>query len=445
VLQVTRQKTARLEDDDARASSGVSARAWLVRLGSASEPLVEPAVYPFETSPLPIGRDSMSELTDPFISGQHAEIHKTDKGYELRDLGSSNGTLHFGQRTSSVLLSDGDVFETGSTFWVWRARPHRGPTPSLDPDAVMKTLSPDLQSVVDRLQRVARTRVPVMLLGDTGTGKEVLARALHDRSHRSGPFVAINTAAIQKSLVASELFGVEKGAHSTAERARLGQVRAADKGTLLLDEIGDMPTEVQVSLLRMLQESEVLPVGGDRPVKVDVRLVCATHQDLDRLVQDGAFRADLYARLNGCVLSIPNLSERIEDLGALVAEFLRRFNADSMVFTPAAYRALALHGWPHNVRELEKTIESAVALSDGARIELSALPEALQKSKPRKSEAPLEGDELAESYQRELVRLLTAHQGNVSAVARSMGKSRMQIHRWLKRLDLDPESFRGGG
>lgn len=440
---MTRQKTARLEDEDARRQGGLSPRAWLVRLGSATEPFTPPAVHAFVTSPLEIGRDVMPELTDPFISGRHAEIHRTERGYELRDLGSSNGTLHLGQKTSSVLLADGDVFETGSTFWVWRARPHQGELPSYDPEATLPTLCPELQAVMERLQKVARTRVPVMLFGATGTGKEVLAKALHERSHRGGPFVAINTAAIQKTLVASELFGVEKGAHSTAEKSRLGQVRAADRGTLLLDEIGDMPTEAQVSLLRMIQESEVLPVGGDRPIKVDVRLVCATHQDLHRLVDEGSFRADLYARLNGCVLSVPSLADRIEDLGTLIAAFLRRFGGEASSFSPAAYRALVLYDWPHNVRELEKTIESAVALCEGSKIELRHLPELIQKHKPRSPEAALEGDELAETYQRELVRLLTAHQGNVSAVARSMGKSRMQIHRWLKRLDLDPESFRG--
>lgn len=442
---MTRQKTARLEDEDARARGRLGPRAWLVRLGSSSSPLSPPEVVPFDGAPLRIGREAMPALTDPFVSAEHAEIHSTERGYELRDLGSSNGTLYQGQRSSSVLLADGDVFETGSTFWVWRARPHEGEPPSYDPDSPLPTLCPELAAAVERLLKVARTRVPVMLLGATGTGKEVLARLLHERSHRSGPFVAINTAAVQKTLVASELFGVERGAHSTAERSRLGQVRAADKGTLLLDEIGDMPSEVQVSLLRMLQESEVLPVGGDRPVKIDVRLVCATHQDLHRLVEEGTFRADLYARLNGCVLALPSLAERAEDLGLLIARFLRRFGGESLSFTPAAYRALVLYDWPHNVRELEKTIESAVALCEGDKIELRHLPELIQRYKPRAPEAGLEGDELAESYQRELVRLLTAHQGNVSAVARSMGKSRMQIHRWLKRLDLDPEAFRVGG
>lgn len=442
---MTAPKTARLEDEDARARTRLGPRAWVVRLGSATAPLSPPEVVEFRESPLRIGREAMAELADPFISGQHAEIHHTERGYELRDLGSSNGTLYLGQRSSSALLADGDVFETGSTFWVWRARPQHGELPRLDPASPLPTLCPELSAALERLQKVARTRVPVMLLGATGTGKEVLAKLLHERSHRSGPFVAINTAAIQKTLVASELFGVERGAHSTAEKSRLGQVRAADKGTLLLDEIGDMPAEVQVSLLRMIQESEVLPVGGDRPVKIDVRLVCATHQDLRRLVEEGTFRADLYARLDGCVLSLPGLADRAEDLGLLIAGFLRRFGGESLSFSPAAYRALLLYDWPHNVRELEKAIESAVALCEGDKIELRHLPETIQKHKPRSAEGTLEGDELAESYQRELVRLLTAHQGNVSAVARSMGKSRMQIHRWLKRLELDPEAFRVGG
>ena len=200
-----------------------------------------------------------------------------------------------------------------------------------------------------------------------------------------------------------------------------------------------MPLEVQATILRLLQESEVVPVGSDKASKVDVRFICATHQDLDALIDTGEFRGDLFARLKGCRLRIPDLRERPEDLGLLIARFLRRFGAEDKTFAPAAYRALMMHAWPYNVRELERAVESAIAISQTDRIEKSDLPQALLSTMD-KPEA--HADISSGEREAELHRLLASHRGNVSAVARASGRSRMQIHRWLKRFRINPDDYR---
>jgi len=446
-------RTERIQEQVGAQEDPRKPRSWLIQVGSARDPRQASQVIRLEgRTRLVLGRQDgpvsgdpdRIECPDRWMSGDHAVLEPTAQGWLLSDLGSSNGTLVWGQARSTHVLDDGDVFETGSTFWIFRsgvltAEEVPGPLP----DPILSSMHPDLTGIGVRLARVARTRVPVMLFGATGTGKEVLAKAIHARSGRTGPFIAINTAAVQTNLVASELFGVERGAHSMAERSRTGQIRSAQGGTVLLDEIGDMPLEVQVSLLRVLQEQEVMPVGGDAPIKIDVRFICATHQDLSEMVEQGKFRSDLYARLKGATFDIPKLNERREDIGHLIKVFLERSGAPDLDLSPAAYRAMINYDWPLNVRELEKVIETAVALGGGERIEVEHLPAELRTYVPERTKQQSRGPEDDEAKQRELVRLLTAHGGNVSAVARSMGYSRMQVHRWLKQLELNPDDYRG--
>jgi transcriptional regulator with GAF, ATPase, and Fis domain len=302
------------------------------------------------------------------------------------------------------------------------------------------------------VEQVARSALPVVFSGESGTGKEILARAVHTLSGRSGAFVAVNCGALPETLVETELFGYRKGAFSGANEDRPGLVRSADQGTLFLDEIGDLPLPSQAAFLRVLQEREVLPVGGTRPIAVDVRLIAATHRDLDALVAEDRFRQDLFARISGLKVTLPPLRERREDLGLLIEALLARTGAppDHGVFDALAARALFRYDWPLNIRELERALAQAVVLAGDAPIGCEHLPDAVADAlaPPSADDEPLEPEAEAASgdeesrLREELTRLLREHRGNISAVARAKGKARMQIQRWCKRFRLDPESFR---
>ena len=237
-----------------------------------------------------------------------------------------------------------------------------------------------MRRAIEMLERVAAARTTILLLGESGTGKEVFARALHRMSGRAtGPFVAVNCAAIPESLIESELFGHERGAFTGAVARREGKFELADGGTLLLDEIGDLPLSMQGKLLRVLQENEIDRIGGSRPVPVNVRLVAATNRDLEALVEEGGFRSDLLYRLDVVAIELPPLRERGEDIPRLAHHFLRRFAAinDKSVqaFDADALTALQAWTWPGNVRELENAIERAVVLCRGDRVGIDDLPE----------------------------------------------------------------------
>jgi transcriptional regulator with PAS, ATPase and Fis domain len=288
---------------------------------------------------------------------------------------------------------------------------------------------------MNRLRNVASSRVTILLRGATGTGKEVLASAIHQISGRVGPFQPVNCAAIPAGLVESELFGHRRGAFSGAVEDQPGIIRGADRGTLLLDEVGDLPLPAQAALLRVLQEGEVAAVGGARASKVDLRVIAATHRNLEEMVESGLFRADLLARLSGYVCTLPPLRERLEDFSLLVSSLLSRIGASNTELSAEVARALLRYPWPLNIRELEKALSSAVALSAGGVIDLEHLPEAIRAApaKPRNDPAKM--------LREELIGQLRAHGGNISAVARAMGKARTQIQRWIRKFDLDPFSF----
>jgi len=310
------------------------------------------------------------------------------------------------------------------------------------------TLQTPLAHQFRLLGQVAQSQVAVVIRGDSGTGKELCARAVHKLSGRGGAFVAVNCGALPDTLVETELFGYRKGAFSGANEDRPGLLRSADRGTIFLDEIGDLPAPAQAAFLRALQEQEVVPVGGTRPVAVDFRLCAATHRDLDKLVTRGDFRADLLARISGYTVTLPPLRERREDLGLIVGTLLRRLfpdRADEVTFSSEAARALFAHEWPLNVRELEKALQAAVVLAAGEAVAVWHLPEAvrgaaLDSSSSGGSAKPLSEEDRA--LRADLEARFREHKGNISAVARSMGKARMQIQRWVKRLGLDPESYR---
>jgi len=247
----------------------------------------------------------------------------------------------------------------------------------LSPGAKLIGKSPSMLSLIERIKTVAPTDAGVVILGESGTGKELVARAIHEASHRAaGPFVAVNCTAFPETLIEAELFGHERGAFTGATQKREGRFKAADGGTLLLDEVGEIPPSVQAKLLRVLQEGTIEPLGGDRPVSLDVRLICATHRNLKQMIAAGTFREDLYYRLNVLQIHVPPLRDRRADLPLLVSHFHRRFggNRGELRMDPRAWSALMRHSFPGNVRELEHAIHHAVVLSQGQEIDVSHLP-----------------------------------------------------------------------
>jgi DNA-binding NtrC family response regulator len=393
-------------------------------------------------------------VADRWMSSTHARLVRGDDGWSFEDAGSKNGSQLNGEPATRAPLHDGDLIELGHTLFLFRAGLPTSADEPADLEAArtsgLATLVPSLSRELAALAQVARSTVPVCIHGETGTGKEVAARSLHALAGRSGAFVAINCGALPPNLVESELFGHKKGAFSGAVEDRPGLVKSADGGTLFLDEIGDLPLPSQAAFLRVLQEREVVPVGGHKPVKVDIRLVSATHHDLDAQVARGEFRGDLYARLSGFTLRLPPLRQRREDLGLLVGELLRREvpeRGGEVAFTGAAARALYRYDWPFNVRELGKALAAAVALAGGRLIDVEQLPAALRgeggaipPSLDDEPSAPLDGEDAAR--REELLALLERHRGNVSQVAREMSRARMQILRWVKRYRIDLDKFR---
>jgi DNA-binding NtrC family response regulator len=409
-------------------------------------------------------------LPSRWLSSQHARIVH-DQGpadgarrpavWRLEDLGSRNGTRVNGERIVQHALRDGDCIEVGHTLLLFREAMHGPPAAPLDVDtatsspaaAGLATLIPALAAEIESLVKIAPSKVPTLLLGETGTGKEVVARALHALSQRPGAFVAVNCGAIPESLIEAQLFGHTKGAFSGAIKEALGFLRAADGGTLLLDEIGDLPKGSQAALLRALQEGEVVPVGATHATRVDLRVVAATHHPLEALVARGDFRADLLARLDGFRYALPPLRERREDLGILIGDLLARVAPsrarEDWRIDPEAAHALFRYDWPLNVRELQQCLLRSATLASEGTIAVEHLPApvaaALAPAESADEAEPVDAPIDPENEPRlraQLERLLEEHRGNVAEVARAMGKARMQIHRWMKRLGMDPDRFR---
>ena len=296
---------------------------------------------------------------------------------------------------------------------------------------------------------VARSDASVLLRGDSGTGKEVLARAIHKASRRAGkPFIAVNCGAIPEALLESELFGHVKGAFTDAVAHHKGLFQAADGGTLLLDEIGDMPPALQVKLLRVLQERAVRPLGSSQSIPVDVRIVSATHRDLEAAMAQGQFREDLYYRLNVVTLTLPTLAERREDIPLLANHFLARLSAKygrrSSGFAPEALKALTLASWPGNVRQLYNVVEQVCALATTPLVSLALVQRALRTPAVQ----VLSYAEAKQRFERDyLVGLLKMTDGNVADAARLAERNRTEFYRLLQKHALTPGLFKhdGGG
>ena len=267
-----------------------------------------------------------------------------------------------------------------------------------------------------------------MLLGASGTGKELLARAVHEKSGRKGEFIAINCAAIPENLLEAELFGYERGAFTGAVKSNVGKIELAEGGTLFLDEVGDIPLPLQVKLLRFLQERVIERIGGRQPIAVDTRIVCATHQDLDAMIADGRFREDLYYRLAEIVVKIPSLAERSGDAVLLARHFVNRFGRElnpgrAVAVSPDAIDAIDAYAWPGNVRELENRIKRAVIMADGKSVTAADLD--LPGPRPSAEVLPINLRSAREVADRKAIRqAMSRTDNNISGAAKLLGISR---------------------
>jgi two-component system NtrC family response regulator len=301
--------------------------------------------------------------------------------------------------------------------------------------------APEMLKVAKTIERVASADVSVMLLGASGTGKELLARAVHEKSRRKGEFIAINCAAIPETLLEAELFGYERGAFTGAVKSNIGKIEMAQGGTLFLDEVGDIPLPLQVKLLRFLQERVIERIGGRQPIPVDTRIVCATHQNLDAMTADGRFREDLYYRLAEIVVKIPSLAERPGDAVLLARHFVNRFGKDLNTkvqsLSTDAVAAIDAYTWPGNVRELENRIKRAVIMADGKSVSAEDLDMPGNSSAAEEAELALNLRAARETTDRRAIRqALSRTDNNISGAAKLLGISRPTLYDLIKQYQL---------
>jgi DNA-binding NtrC family response regulator len=309
---------------------------------------------------------------------------------------------------------------------------------------------PTMQKIMAQVDRVAASETRICILGETGTGKELVARTLHDRSPRaSGPFVTLNCAAVPAELIESELFGHEKGSFTGAAGRHLGKFEQAERGTIFLDEIGDMPLAMQAKLLRVLEEGEVERIGGDKSIRVDVRVLVATHRSLETLVREGKFRQDLFHRVYVFPLVLPPLRERREDIPALIEHFARQVCAQNhwkpIPFTPETIQALQAHLWPGNVRELRNVVERLMLLATDNQVDLdtvrSALPQAIDTPHGVLTTGPLA--ERVQNFEREvLLSELKRHGYHITNTAKALGLERSHLYKKAEQLGVDIQKSR---
>ncbi|MCB9677358.1 MAG: sigma 54-interacting transcriptional regulator [Alphaproteobacteria bacterium] len=403
-------------------------------------------------------------ITDSTVSRRHAEITRTRDGLVLRDLGSTNGTFVGAVRIREVYLGENRRFRVGKTEMEFTLKDELVdivPAKETRFEGLVGQ-SRSLREVFSVLERVARTELTVLVTGETGTGKELVSRALHQRSNRkNGPFIVFDCGAIPANLVESELFGHERGAFTGAVSSRAGVFEQAHGGTIFLDELGELPLELQPNLLRVLEQREVRRVGDTRTRAVDVRVVAATNRDLQEMVREGRFREDLYYRLNVVEVKLPPLRERAEDLPMLVEHIIKHAPFEHSVrgCTDDVLRLFCDYHWPGNIRELKNTVLRCIPFCDGDLIDLHALPDGLRGSKASAGPLPeaeptedgMDGlplpdselsmreakDQLINAFERRYLEdLLERCDGNVSKAARSAGVDRKTITRLLKRHNI---------
>jgi DNA-binding NtrC family response regulator len=393
------------------------------------------------------GADADLRLDSTGVSRRHAELVRQGPVFSVRDLQSRNGTFVNGRRIEHAALSEGDVLRLGDSIGVVaRVEPERANEPPVELDGAL--FGPDLAEQLAQIRVIAPSDLPVVVLGETGVGKESAARALHSLSGRCGPFHAVNCAALPTGLAEAELFGYRKGAFSGADGASVGHLRAAQGGTLLLDELAELPLATQAKLLRVLQEKQVTALGETRPTALDVRIVSACQQPLAELVAVKRLRQDLAARLAGTTLELKPLRARRSDIGYLFGYFLRKLSGGRPPRVDVRLlERLLLYGWPNNVRELSLLTQRLLVLhGQEPLLKQALLPEVFGRSEgaeqePRSLSAPPPADR-NEHDLRALRDALRACDGNISRAAAKIGISRQRAYRLLAARvtrDGDPE------
>ncbi len=411
-------------------------------------------------------------LTDPTVSRHHCEIVVREERYVIRDLGSTNGTRLDGTPVLEAYLSPGSRVQVGDTELLFEPKKKWVRVAAGDASDHFGSLygsSEPMRTVFALLSKVGPTDLSCILVGETGTGKELAAHALHEASPRAPKaFVVVDAGAISETLIESELFGHERGAFTGADRPRAGAFELANGGTIFLDEIGELPLELQPKLLRALERREVKRLGAPKPIEVDVRVIAATHRDLTAMVSEGKFREDLYYRLAEVVVELPPLRQRVEDIPLITTRILaenaergervRAIDADAM-------RELQARAWPGNVRELRNTLRRAVALAHGETLTLADLsaptgatvPRSSAVARPVDASAPSPQVDVAEdlpikdarekwvsSMEREyLVRLMQRCEGDLDRASTEAGLHRKSLERLLRQHGIKAAEMRG--
>jgi DNA-binding NtrC family response regulator len=401
-------------------------------------------IYGETTKSLPLGdiatlgRDSSCQiqLAGEDIAERHCRIEKRDSGYYIRDLRTTEGTFLNDAKIVEAILQDGDFIRLGSLELLFNDQPKEESAFPLS--SKNEVWNNELQA----LRHVAKTEYPVLVLGPSGTGKDVIARALHERSdRRRGPFVSVNCSALTETLIESELFGHIKGSFTGAISDRKGAFEAARNGTLFLDEIGDLSYSLQAKLLRALENSEIRPVGSDHNIITDVRIIAATHQNLREKIQEGAFRADLYFRLNVVTVTPPALTLRMEDFEELLYLFAKKMKVR---FSFSAISRLKKHPWPGNIRELKNLVTRAAALYPKTQIDETHIEKLLDKTLINASEKTPANDipVIKEIEKQMIIKRLSTNKGNQRRTAQDLGMPKSTLHDRLKYYNINIENFK---